>query len=142
MDPEFQKNPRGYLYRAANNASLNVVRARGQVSLTCETDALDVPASAVRSGVDDDMRQRLLLAVSKLKPNVAFVVLLRYEHEYSEGDIAELLGESRSKVAMTLSRARLTLKRWLCKSEVKRETQCKKRRSKTPVSISTSWKRS
>ena len=45
------------------------------------------------------------------------VLLLHYEHEYSDSEIAEMRGESRSKIASMLSRAREQLKEILAKGD-------------------------
>jgi DNA-directed RNA polymerase specialized sigma24 family protein len=41
------------------------------------------------------------------------VLILRYEHNYSDAEIARLLGKSRGAVALMLYRARARLKRLL-----------------------------
>jgi DNA-directed RNA polymerase specialized sigma24 family protein len=44
------------------------------------------------------------------------MLILRYEHHYSEAEIARVLGKSRGVVAVTLYRARIRLKKLLRKS--------------------------
>jgi DNA-directed RNA polymerase specialized sigma24 family protein len=44
---------------------------------------------------------------------VVEVLVLRYEHDYSDAEIARLLGKSRGAVALTLFRARARLKKLL-----------------------------
>src|ERR1043165_2142058 len=45
--PDFAKNPKAYLYRAAVNVSLNVLRSRKRQRLTDGIDTLEVPAHDV-----------------------------------------------------------------------------------------------
>ena len=40
----------------------------------------------------------------------------RYEHNYSDAEIAKMLGTSQGTIAVTLSRARARLKKLLCAS--------------------------
>src|SRR6185295_613580 len=40
--PDMQRNAAGYLYRAAVNASLSIIRSRKRRSLSCETERLEI----------------------------------------------------------------------------------------------------
>jgi RNA polymerase sigma factor (sigma-70 family) len=44
------------------------------------------------------------------------ILVLRYEHNYSDAEIAGMLGKSRGTVAVTLNRARARLKKLLAAS--------------------------
>jgi RNA polymerase sigma-70 factor (ECF subfamily) len=108
--PSGLKDSKAYLYRAAVNASLNVVRARRTETLDEDT----VPAAIqVESAGVTDVQRRLVDAVAQLSPRVVEMLILRYEHEYSDAEIAKLLGTSRGVVAVTLHRARARLKQLL-----------------------------
>jgi DNA-directed RNA polymerase specialized sigma24 family protein len=85
-----QENAHAYLYRAAVNLSLNAVRLRARhVSL----------------------QHRLIESMTQLSPRDVEMLILRYEHNYSDAQIAKVLGKSRGAVAVMLYRARRRLKR-------------------------------
>jgi RNA polymerase sigma-70 factor (ECF subfamily) len=112
LPPDLVKNPKAYLYRAAVNVSLNVLRSRKRQRLTAEIDPLEVPARDV--AIPDDRIQRTLLdALAELKPRTVEMLILRYEHNYSDAEIAKMLGKSRGTIAVTLYRARARLKKLL-----------------------------
>ena len=110
-----KENPRAYLYRAAVNLSINAVRVRGRhVPIAVATserliDAID-PSEAER---DADIQRRLAKAMTQLNSGAVEMLILRYEHNYSDAQIAKLLGKSRGAVAVALYRARARLKRLL-----------------------------
>jgi RNA polymerase sigma factor (sigma-70 family) len=91
------KNPKAYLYRAAVNESLNVIRSRKRSLITADAETIDVPQHYE--------------AVAKLNPGAADILVLRYVHQYSIADIAKLLGTSRSTIAVNLYRSRARLKK-------------------------------
>jgi RNA polymerase sigma-70 factor (ECF subfamily) len=113
---EWLKNPKGYLYRAAVNLSLsNVkVRRRREQSHVSEELADAVPTRA--STRAEELHRKLYGAIAELNPKVASIVLLRYLHNYSDAEIAKVLGTSRSVIAVTLYRARTRLKKLLATS--------------------------
>ena len=51
-----------------------------------------------------------LKIAAKLSPRTVEILMLRYVHDYTEPEIAKLLGISRGTVAVTLFRARTTAK--------------------------------
>ena len=114
---DLSPNPRGFLYRSAINASLDVLRRRkraGSVSL----DVIDfdqTPKLSVASPEDDlvDMELRDLVrdAVAKLEGRAATAFVLRYYEGYDNRHIAEILGTSQLVVAVTLHRARTRLRK-------------------------------
>jgi RNA polymerase sigma factor (sigma-70 family) len=55
----------------------------------------------------------LVEAIAQLNPRAVEMLILRYEHHYSDAEIAKLLGKSRGVVAVTLYRARARLKKLL-----------------------------
>ena len=107
---ELLKNPKGYLYRAAVNLSLTIVqnRRRRALSETSEDLAVSVPARA--SSRAEELHRKLYDAIALLKPKAASILILRYLHNYSDADIAKLLGTSRGVIAVTLFRSRARLK--------------------------------
>jgi RNA polymerase sigma-70 factor (ECF subfamily) len=111
VPPDFRKNPRGYLYRAAVNASLNTVRSRRRHVLTGDEQMLD--AAAGGGGPEPAIQERLVDAMAQLHAGAVEMLILRYEHNYSDVEIGRLLGRSRGAVAVTLYRARARLKKLL-----------------------------
>jgi RNA polymerase sigma factor (sigma-70 family) len=51
--------------------------------------------------------------MAKLSPSAVEILILRYEHNFSDAQIAKMLGKSRGTVAVTLYRARARLKKLL-----------------------------
>jgi RNA polymerase sigma-70 factor (ECF subfamily) len=116
IPPDLWKNPKGYLYRAAVNLSLNVVRSRKRQSLTGDVEQLEAQAPASRSTEEDEIRRNLRDAVARLKPKAVEMLILRYAENYSDAEIAKLLGKSRGTIAVTLYRARARLKKALLRA--------------------------
>jgi RNA polymerase sigma-70 factor (ECF subfamily) len=110
-------NPRAFLYRAAINASLDVVRRRKRanaVSLDVvdfdQSSTLSVPSPA--DGLaDSELRELLRQAVAKLEGRAATAFVLRYYEGYDNRRIAEILGTSQMVIAVTLHRARTRLRK-------------------------------
>jgi RNA polymerase sigma-70 factor (ECF subfamily) len=118
--PDFQSNPKAYLYRAAVNVSLNAVKSRQRHARNAEATRVE-PAVESRFGVhtpnpEEELRERLVNAMAQLNPRAVEMLILRYEHDCSEADIGRLLGTSRGVVAVTLHRARARLEKLLRKS--------------------------
>jgi RNA polymerase sigma factor (sigma-70 family) len=112
---EFTRSPGAYLYRAAVNASLNVVQMRKRRNVTDDVATLEV--SAPVPTMDDEMRRALLEAVAQLNPKAVEILILHYEHNYSDAEIAKMLGKSRGTIAVTLYRTRARLKKLLRREE-------------------------
>jgi RNA polymerase sigma factor (sigma-70 family) len=108
-DP-LRPNPKGYLYRAAVNESLTVVQARQRRERTQVSEELAALVPARASTQAEATHRRLYAAIAALNPTAAAILILRYLHEYSDREIATLLGTSRGVIAVTLSRARARLK--------------------------------
>jgi len=104
-----QPNPRGYLYRAAVNESLTVVEARQRRERrqVGEEAAFAVPAH-VAAPADD--QSELYAAIARLNRKAAQILILRHIHDYTDSEIAQLLGTSRGVIAVTLYRARRRLR--------------------------------
>ena len=113
MPDGLKENPRAYLYRAAVNLSINAVKLRGRHVPIADADSLSASEEHKTPDEDAQMQQRLAQAIARLTPSVVEVLVLRYEHDYSDAEIAKLLGKSRGAVALMLFRARARLKRML-----------------------------
>jgi RNA polymerase sigma-70 factor, ECF subfamily len=111
--PDFQKNPKAYLYRAAVNASLNAVKSRQRHVVATESLELAADTLFATPNPESDLQDRLVSAIAQLNPRAVEMLILRYEHNCSEAEIGSLLGTSRGVVAVTLFRARARLKRLL-----------------------------
>jgi RNA polymerase sigma-70 factor, ECF subfamily len=107
-------NPQSYLYRAAINGALDLVRRRkGEV-------ALDVVAEAISSSPESspdkqlssrEQRQWLRHALANLAPTAAEMFVLRYVEGRDNREIAQMLGTSRAVVAVRLHQVRAKLKK-------------------------------
>src|SRR5262249_31061568 len=109
IPPDLQKNPKGYLYRAAVNLSLTAVQSRLRHVLSEDMESFHAPVQPDR-GTDDHLQRRLSTALAQLNPRIVEILILRYEHDYSDAEIAKLLGKSRGAIALALFRARARLK--------------------------------
>jgi len=118
--PGLQANPKGYLYRAAVNESLNIIRTRrGEVPALGGTRSAVVPS--VEPRWTDEMRTRLSQAMAHLRPRAVEILVLHYEHGYSDAEIARMLGTSRGTVAVSLYRTRARLKKLLLAASGERQ---------------------
>jgi len=106
-----EKNASGYLYRAAINASLNVIRSRKRLELTDNADRFEVPADSHSSDVAEELHARLTAALAKLQPEDAQLLVLRYLHDRTDVEIAKLFGVSRGSIAIRLFRSRRRLRK-------------------------------
>jgi RNA polymerase sigma-70 factor, ECF subfamily len=107
------RSPKAYLYRAAVNAALNTVRPRKRHNLVDGVEDIEAPIPSASAGAGDLIRRKLLNAIAKLKPKEVEILILRYEHDYSDAEIAKMLGKSRGTIAVTLYRTRARLKKLL-----------------------------
>ncbi len=108
---DIRRKPRAYLYRAAVNTALNVVRSRQHQVLTDKSELFESDAPWRQSDRDADMHENLRMALAGLKPKAAEIFILRYVHGYSDAEIGELLGTSRGTIAISLFRSRSRLRK-------------------------------
>jgi RNA polymerase sigma-70 factor (ECF subfamily) len=111
IPPDLTRNPKAYLYRAAVNVSLNTVRLRQRHVLTDDAERFDSPAPAAETNSLEEIHKRLYEAIAKLDPESAQIIILRYVHNYSDAEIAKLLGKSRGVIAVRLFRLRARLRK-------------------------------
>ena len=114
VTPEVRQHPARYLHRAAVNLSLNVLRTRRRRRLV-GIDTLETQIPALREEPADvrerdEQHARLMDAMASLRPRAIEILLLHYKHDYSDAQIAALLGTSRGTIAVTLFRIRARLK--------------------------------
>jgi RNA polymerase sigma-70 factor (ECF subfamily) len=109
------ENPPSYLYRAAVNAALDLLRARREPPNVALAEAPDSPASAAerpdRAHEAAELRSWLRRALAALPPRAAEVFALRHLEGLENKEIARTLGLSRVAVAVTLHRVRQRLQR-------------------------------
>jgi RNA polymerase sigma-70 factor (ECF subfamily) len=113
VPPDLKTNPKGYLYRAAVNLSLNVVQSRRRQTAMGAVESLAASIHAAAPSRAEEIHRKLYEAISELSPKAAEILILRYVHNYSDADIANLLGTSRGTIAVNLNRSRARLKELL-----------------------------
>ncbi len=103
-----------YLYRAAINAALDLLRRR-ENERTAPLDPMpDLPAghgSPEQACSAAELRTWLRQALGRLGPRSAEMFVLRYLQDHDNGEIARMLNTSRAVVAVMLHRARARLQR-------------------------------
>lgn len=107
-------NPESYLYRAAINGALDLVRRRKSEL------ALDAAAEAVASSPESspekqlssrELGQWLRNALARVAPVEAEMFVLRFVEGRDNREIAQMLGTSRAVVAVRLHQVRAKLKK-------------------------------
>jgi RNA polymerase sigma-70 factor, ECF subfamily len=111
LPPDIQEKPRAYLYRAAVNTALNVVRSKKHQVLTDRTEVFESTAPWRESNRDEGIHESLRMAIAELNPKAAEIFILRYVHGYSDSEIGALLGTSRGTIAISLFRSRSRLRK-------------------------------
>jgi RNA polymerase sigma-70 factor (ECF subfamily) len=112
------ENAGSYLYRAAINGALDLIRRKK----TVPTEPLEVAAELVsKEGntspegamANKDLARHLRQAIGELAPRAAEMFALRYLEELSNHEIAQLMGTSHAVVAVTLYQSRSKVKKRL-----------------------------
>jgi RNA polymerase sigma-70 factor, ECF subfamily len=114
---DLSPNPQGYLYRAAVNASVDLLRSRARANAV-SLDGIDPDQTPKHSAgspednfADGELRDLIRVSVAKLEGRAATAFALRYFEGYDNKEIAEVLGTSQMVVAVTLHRARTRLRK-------------------------------
>lgn len=107
-----------YLYRAAINGSLDVVRRRKTSATEPLEEADGVLSNEADASPDRELSNRelgrlLRQAIGELPPRSAEIFALRHLEELGNREIAKLMGTSAAVVAVTLHQARSRLKKRL-----------------------------
>jgi len=116
------KNAGSYLYRAAINGALDLLRRR-KIALVEPIDAAAAVPSASRADAPDigitrsELAGQLRQAISELPPRAAEMFTLRYIEELGNREIAALMGTSQAVVAVTLHQTRSRLQKKLAAIE-------------------------
>jgi RNA polymerase sigma-70 factor (ECF subfamily) len=111
-------NARSYLYRAAINGALDLLRRRNAAPAGPLEDAAGIASAGQGSSPEADASGKelgawLRLAISELSPRAAEMFTLRYLEDLGNREIAVLLETSQAVVAVTLHHARSRLKKRL-----------------------------
>jgi RNA polymerase sigma-70 factor (ECF subfamily) len=114
--PDLQKHPRAYLYRAAVNAALDAIQLRQNRSAFIDVSRIEATLHSPDSSFQEKIHRELHKAIAELNPAAAEMLILRYMHDYSDAEIAKMLGKSRGVVAVTLYRSRARLKKLIRQS--------------------------
>lgn len=107
--------PGSYLYRAAVNAGLDLLRRRRRAPAVELADAADAVPDDGSPDPEDRRRGRelaaaLRAALTTLTPGAAEIFALRYFEGHANKEIADMLGMSQTAVAVSLHRARARLR--------------------------------
>ncbi|HEY2467113.1 MAG TPA: RNA polymerase sigma factor [Terracidiphilus sp.] len=111
-------NEGSYLYRAAINGALDLLRKRAATKSEPLDAAGDLASHAFGSRPDAEVSSRELLqwlrkALAELSPRAAEMFTLRYVEELDNREIATMMQTSQAVVAVTLHQARSRLKKQL-----------------------------
>lgn len=116
------KNAASYLYRAAINGALDLLRRRKTASAEPIEAAAAITSSAPGDSPEAEISTRQLAqllrqAISELSPRAAEMFTLRYVEELGNREIAALMGTSQAVVAVMLHQSRSRLKKRLAELE-------------------------
>lgn len=116
LPADLKSNARRYLYRAAVNVSLDMIRMRKRQPVADGAERLEALSENSASSCVEERHHRLAEALTELHPETAQILILRYVHDHSDAEIAKLLGVSRGTMAMRLLRSRARLKKLMQES--------------------------
>jgi RNA polymerase sigma-70 factor (ECF subfamily) len=116
------KNAASYLYRAAINGALDLLRRRKTAAAEPIEAAAAIASAAPGDSPEAEISTRQLArllrqAISELSPRAAEMFTLRYVEELGNREIAALMGTSQAVVAVTLHQSRSRLKKRLAELE-------------------------
>ncbi len=100
-----------YVYRAAVNAALDLLRQRRRMQAVPLEDAPELRALASSESTEAELRKWLRLALAQLSPRASEMFVLRYIEDYDNHEIARMLNTSRAAVGVVLFRTRARLRR-------------------------------
>lgn len=111
---DLSPNPGSYLYRAAVNAALDLMRSRARKRDIPIDDFVELPAARgddpERIRLDGEIRRCLRRALLALGPKSAEVFALRFLEGMGNRDIAKMLQSSQTAVGVMVHRARNRIK--------------------------------
>jgi len=130
VPPNLRSNPKAYLYRAAVNVSLSVIRSRRLQLALDDPESVDCSVYTTRAREDWKVRDQLLAAletIARSDSQAVELLILRYVHGWSDSEIAKMFGKARTTIAVRLFRARARLKKLIRVREKTDETKRSKR---------------
>jgi len=108
-------NLESYLYRAAINAALDIIRARRDWRDVPLENAEPLPSKSLpspeRAHTSVEIKESLRRALGRLHPRTAEMFVLRYLEDFDNREIARMLNTSQAVVAVTLHRTRARLRK-------------------------------
>jgi RNA polymerase sigma-70 factor, ECF subfamily len=107
-DPQYKFY--SWIYRMAINESLNILRVRGRIAGPVDERLPEEGAGPSELLAEDQTREVVLEAVSRLKPEHRAVIVLRYFVDRNYEDMGEILGIDAKTVKSRLYTARQLLK--------------------------------
>jgi RNA polymerase sigma-70 factor (ECF subfamily) len=115
-------NAGSYLYRAAINGALDVIRQRKAaqtepLEFVAHAEAVGPGSSPEKEVAGRELGAFLRIAIGELPQRAAEMFVLRYVEEFGNREIAALMGTSQAVVAVTLFNARSRLKKRLSEFE-------------------------
>jgi RNA polymerase sigma-70 factor (ECF subfamily) len=121
-EDDLVKNAASYLYRAAINGALDLLRRRKSAAAVPLVEAAGIASKAPANSPETQASSRelgglLRIAIGELPPRTAEMFTLRYLEDLGNREVAALMGTSPAVVAVTLHHARATLKRRLSELE-------------------------
>jgi RNA polymerase sigma factor (sigma-70 family) len=115
-------NPGSYLYRAAINGGLDLLRRRNAAASEPLDSAAEVASQCRGSrpeaeAASSELVQWLRIELAELSPRAAEMFTLRYVEELDNREVAALMHTSHAVVAVTLHQVRSKLKKRLTEME-------------------------
>ena len=105
LPPDIWKDPKGYLYRVVVNACYDWKDSRKSRKENQGVEKLEI--TEPRSGhAHENAVDHVEHLLDGLDDDIAEIVMLHVKSGYTDAEIAAVIGGSRSKVSMILSRAR------------------------------------
>ncbi|MGH9571103.1 MAG: RNA polymerase sigma factor [Candidatus Angelobacter sp.] len=106
------KNLAAYLHRSAVNVSLDLLRSKRNIqSIPLDQDFAGLNAVSINTAGRLELRDWLRQALARLNPRWAEMFVLRFVEDYSNREVARMMGTSAAVVAVLLHRTRAQLKR-------------------------------
>lgn len=113
-----------WLYRIAINTCITVMRKKNKVvninfDETYIQGQLDLAVpdheNPEKLLENQELRANIKAALEKLRPTYKVIIILRYQMDFSNGEIAEILGVTRENVEVRIHRAREALRQIIIK---------------------------
>jgi RNA polymerase sigma-70 factor (ECF subfamily) len=104
---------RAYLYRIAHNLVIDYTRRNPGVWTDAREGIAEERADLFERASVEDERRTLRRAIARLSPDQQQVILLKFVEEFSNAEIARIMGKSEGAVKALQHRALGNLREWL-----------------------------